>query len=428
METARALRPDETLVVVGASLAGLRAVEAARQHGFDGRIILLGEEPHLPYDRPPLSKAFLTGHLEDSTFRGHSSLSTELKVELLLDTAATALDVTGRQVITSNGPIGYDRLVIATGSSPRRIPDLPSLAGVHLLRTKDHAAAIRASVRPGCRVVVLGGGFIGAEVASACRSLGAAVSIVEAADVPLVRAVGSEMGAVLAGLHERHGVSLRSGTTLTGLHGGDRLTAIGLSDGSVLPTDLLVLGVGARPATEWLHGCDVELDERDGGIACDQYLATSAAGVWAAGDVARWENVALGQRMRLENWTSASQQGAHAGRSAVTGELTPFGTIPYYWTDWYGQRIQFVGLSDADETRCFGDLDGGRLLTLYRSGRRVAGALAVNQPGRIMKVRALIAAGTSWEDALAFVGRTANPGPELGAQDKRRRDVVEPVR
>ena len=401
------LARHQSLVVVGASLAGLRAVEAARQEGFEGKIVLIGDEPHLPYDRPPLSKAFLEGRVSETTHRDLPTLVDQLGIDLRLGSTATRLDVGHKEITTTSATIGYDRLIIATGSCARTIDSSAQVSGVHVLRTKDDAAAIRDAVAPGSRVVVLGGGFIGAEVASACHKLGADVSIIEAADVPLVRAVGAQLGATLAQLHGRHGVSLRTGVAVQEVLGHPDVRAVRLTDGTDMPADLVVVGIGAMPATSWLRGSGVRLHPRDGGVVCDEHLATSVPDVWAAGDVAHWPNLTLGVTARLENWTNAAQQGAHAARNALRRQPSPFGTVPYYWSDWYGHRIQFVGVPDADEVRCSGSLEAGRLIAVYRKGTRLAGALAVNEPGRIMKLRAMIAAQTPWSDALAFARRSA---------------------
>jgi NADPH-dependent 2,4-dienoyl-CoA reductase/sulfur reductase-like enzyme len=213
------------------------------------------------------------------------------------------------------------------------------------------------------------------------------------------------MGATLSTLHERNGVCLRTGISVADVKGDSAVSAVELSDGTVLPTDVLVIGIGARPATDWLTDSGIALHRRDGGIICDRQLATSVAGVWAAGDVAWWDNETLGQQMRLENWTNASQQGTHAGRNAVRRDPTGFGTVPYYWTDWYQQRIQFVGIAPSDEVHLTGSVAESRFIAIYRTGSTITGAVTLNQPGRIMKLRAMVAAGRSWDEAMAFVDR-----------------------
>ncbi len=273
------------LVIVGASLAGLRAVEAARTEGFTGEIALIGDEQHLPYDRPPLSKAFLEGRTQDTTFRDVATLTDELGVQLHLGSPATGLDLEHRKVIAGGSEIEYDRLIIATGSTARTIDGGSALRGVHVLRTKDDAVAIREAVTPGARVIVVGGGFIGSEVASSCLKLGARATIVEAAPVPLTRAVGS-LGAALTTLHGMNGVEVRTGLAVDELLGENRITAVRLSDGSILEADLLIVGIGSSPATSWLEHSGLALHPIDRGVLCDENLATNSDGVYAAGDVA----------------------------------------------------------------------------------------------------------------------------------------------
>jgi NADPH-dependent 2,4-dienoyl-CoA reductase/sulfur reductase-like enzyme len=389
--------------VAGASLAGLRAVEAARRAGFAGRITLLGAEEHLPYDRPPLSKAFLARdcQLPDTMFRSPRFLRDELDVDVRLGQPATDLDPLGRAISAGGARLGFDALVLATGSTPRRLPAAPGLGGVHALRTVDDARAIRAALDTARRVVVVGAGLIGAEVASAARERGLDVTIVEAQPAPLERAVGAEMGSVLADLHRRNGVRLRCGVSVRGLHGNRSVQRVTLSDGTSLAADLVVAGIGSVPATGWLTGSGIALDR---GVLCDATLATSAPGVYAAGDVARWPNPVFGEPMRLENWTSAAEQGAVAAVNAVGhGEPRPFATVPYFWSDWYGQRIQFVGVARADEIEVVtGDAAGDRFVALYRAGGLLTGALALNYPSHVMKYRALISRRATWPEALDF--------------------------
>jgi NADPH-dependent 2,4-dienoyl-CoA reductase/sulfur reductase-like enzyme len=394
------------LIVVGASLAGLRAVEAARKSGYRGPITLIGDEPHAPYDRPPLSKAFLAADESlDPTFRSVPQLA-EAGVDLRLGQPASAVDTENKRVAVGDEWLDYSGLIIATGASARRLPDLPSLAGIHHLRTRDDAAAIRSALLSSENVVVVGAGFIGSEVASSARALGRRVTIVEAADTPLVRAVGPELGASLSRLHEANGTQLRCGASIVKVGGADRVEFVELADGTVLPADVLVVGIGSVPNTGWLDGSGLQLAD---GVVCDEYLHAGAEGVYAAGDVARWPNPAFPElaSMRLEHWTSAAEQGAHAVRNWLAPDRgTPFRTVPYFWSDWYGDRIQFVGATAIEEVRF---VEGGpgdaAFLALCRSGHRLTGALAVNRPAAIMKYRGLIAKDASWDEALAFAGQ-----------------------
>jgi NADPH-dependent 2,4-dienoyl-CoA reductase/sulfur reductase-like enzyme len=397
----------ERLVVVGASLAGLRAVEAARKAGFGGSITLIGAERHLPYDRPPLSKAFLDplpGGTEPQPpfFRPAEVYTDGLGVDLMLGEPAAGLDTERRAVRVGDRDVPYDVLVIATGARARTLPGTGHLQGVFGLRTLDDALGIRAALDAGARTVVIGAGFIGSEVASSARKRGLDVTVVEALPTPLVRATGTRMGAAIAALHERNGTRLLCGTGVRAVEGGATVERVVLEDGTVLEADLVVVGIGASPAVEWLEGSGLTLDN---GIVCDETMYTGVPGVYAAGDVASWFNGVMGRRQRLEHWTSAAEQGAAAARNALDPRhSTPYGTVPYFWSDWYDSRIQFVGSPEADEVRLVdGDASRDRRwIALYRSGDRLIGALTVNGPTDIMKYRGLIQKQTRWDEALAF--------------------------
>lgn len=398
----------QRLVVVGASLAGLRAVEAARKTGFGGEIVLIGAEEHLPYDRPPLSKAFLAvadegGALAEAPFfRTEQTLRDELRVDVRLGAPATALDPEARTVTVGEEQIRYDALVIATGAHARQLPGAEGLDGVHPLRTLDDSLAVREKLEAGARTVVIGAGFIGSEIASTARKRGLEATIVEALPTPLVRATGHEMGAAIAALHELNGTTLRCGVGVSAIEGDGKVERVVLADGTTIEADLVVVGIGVIPSVEWLAGSGLVLDN---GIVCDEFLWTGVPGVYAAGDVANWLNPTLGERQRMENWTAAAEQGAAAARNALDpANAKPYGTVPYFWSDWYDVRIQFVGSPEADEVRLVdGDPgSGSRWVALYRRGDRLIGALTVNGQTEIMKYRVQIMKGGSWDDALAF--------------------------
>lgn len=394
------------LVVVGAGLAGLRAAEEARARGFDGELTLIGAEAHPPYDRPPLSKeALLAPAAPDTTLRSRDELEAGLALTLRLGDAAVGLDTgAGAVRLASGDAVAYDALIIATGATARKLPAADALDGVVTLRTVDDSRRVRAGVDAGGPVVVVGAGFIGSEVASAARARGLDVTIVEAAPTPLVRAVGDGVGGLLSGLHERNGTHLITGVGVAGIRGAGRAEEVVLDDGRVLPASLVVVGVGADPACGWLDGSGLEVD---GGVVCDSTLRASAPGVFAAGDVASWINPLFGRRMRLEHWTSALDQAVAAARAAVTGDAVPFETVPYFWSDWYGSRIQFVGVPTGDRVEIVENSleDEGRLVALYSDGDRLMGALAVGRSSRIMKLRALIARRGRRDEAVAM-----NPG------------------
>ena len=395
------------LVVVGASLAGLRAVEAARKSGFTGSITLVGAEEHLPYDRPPLSKAFLDegeSALPAPFFRPEEVLRDELRVELLLGAEATGLDTSRRVVSIGDREVAFDVLVIATGAQARTLPGTEGMAGVHCVRTLDDARAVRAALEAGARTVVIGAGFIGSEVASSARKRGLEVTVVEALPTPLVRAAGPVMGTAIASLHERNGTRLLCGQAVGAIEGPGHVERVVLGDGKVLPADLVVVGIGAVPSTRWLEASGLELDN---GVLCDGRLQSSVPGVYAAGDVANWLDPALGRHRRLEHWTSAAEQGAVAARNGLElGAATAYTTVPYFWSDWYGVRIQFVGSPRADEVEVVdGDVAGDRWVALYRDGDRLGGALTLTGQAEIMKYRGLISRGATWTAALEHAAR-----------------------
>lgn len=392
-------KPDR-LVVVGASLAGLRAVEAARRAGYRGAIALIGAETHLPYDRPPLSKAFLERERElDPTYRDRDGFE-DLGVDLLLGAPATALDADNRIVCVGGREVPYDALVIATGSVARSLPGTHGLAGVHTLRTIGDAQAVRRALDDDARTVVIGAGFVGSEVASSARKRGLDVTVLEAADTPLVRAVGAEAGAMLAQLHGSNGTRLVCGASVAGVQRTEGGLEVGMDDGSSYACDLVVVGIGATPATSWLEGSGIHLDD---GIVCDEKLATGLPSVYAAGDVARWPNQLFGRTMRLEHWTSAAQQASVATLNALGIADAWYSTVPYFWSDWYGIRIQMVGIpAEGGLEVVAGSANEGRFVALYRQEDRLAGALCVGYPALTMKYRRLLAAGTSWNDALNF--------------------------
>jgi NADPH-dependent 2,4-dienoyl-CoA reductase/sulfur reductase-like enzyme len=392
---------DGHLVVVGASLAGVRAAEAARTHGFRGRVTLVGDEIHLPYDRPSLSKRFLEQDKEAEPIHlTTEALLAERGIQLALGQSATHLDPDANVVVTTEGELRYTASVLATGSLPIRLPGGDALEGVHVLRTLDDARAIRNALDRGPRTVVVGAGFIGAEVASAARKRGLSVTILEAAPTPLVRAVSADIGAALAGLHGRYGTDLRCNTAVAGFEGDSHVESVLLADGQRIAADLVVVGIGSRPAVSWLGASGLVIGD---GVVCDEFLRTSAPNVFAAGDVTSWHNPLFERQMRIEHYTSAAEQGAHAARNAVSpGLAQPYETVPYFWSDWYGLRIQFVGVLSDDFDVVSGALDETHFVVLYRSGDRVVGALTLSGQRHVMKYRRMIAQRGGYEDALAF--------------------------
>ncbi|MBD3006788.1 NAD(P)/FAD-dependent oxidoreductase [Streptomyces sp. 5-10] len=383
-----------TVAVVGASLAGLHAARGLRSQGYDGRLVVVGEERHRPYDRPPLSKEFLTGDGDPGEGLGPLALTdpeeeAELDAEWLLGVRAEALDTAAGEIrLTGGRALRADGVVIATGATPRTLP-LPRLDGVHTLRTLDDALRLRAELRAGAaRAVVIGAGFIGAEVASSCAALGLDVTVVEAAPLPMVPQLGEEMARVCAGLHARGGATLLCGTGVAGLRGGGRVTGVELTDGRVLPADVVVVGVGVRPVTGWLEGSGLALDD---GVRCDEGCVTALPNVVAVGDVARLDRPGTARTVRAEHWTSGMLQGDVAARNLLAGStVATFDALPYFWSDQYGARIQYAGRREPGDTVRIleGDpADGGGFLAVYERDGIPTAALGVDRPRPFMRLR-----------------------------------------
>ena len=392
-----------TVVVVGASLAGLRATETLRREGFDGRIVVVGAEPHLPYDRPPLSKQLLAGEWEPQDLALRRTPYDELDVELRLGVRATALDAAGR-VLTLDGDeaLVFDGALLATGAEPRRLPGMPALDGIFVLRTVDDALDLRARLDAGPRVVVVGAGFIGSEVAATCRQRGLQVTVLEALPAPLVRGLGPVLGMVCGDLHRDHGVDLRLGVGVAAIEGGGRVERVRLDDGSTVDADVVVVGVGVAPVTDWLEGSGLTLDN---GIVCDETLL-AAPGIVAAGDVARWPNPLFdGELMRLEHWTNAAEQGVAGARRLLVAdgnEPEVFAPVPFVWSDQYDRKIQTVGhfRGDDDMEVVYGTLDERRFVSVFGRNGRLVGALGFSMPAKVMQYRKMIEERATFADAL----------------------------
>jgi len=369
-----------SVTVVGGSLAGLSAVRALRAAGFDGRVTVLGDEVHRPYDRPPLSKELLSGRMSPADLALESE-DEALDAEWRLGVRAIALHAADRAVeLAGGGLVRSDGVVLATGARARTLPGIEGIPGVHTLRTLDDGLALAEELRPGRSLVVVGAGFIGAEVASTAHQLGLAVTVLEAQEVPMAGPLGDEMGRMLAALHHDNGVRLMCGVGIhavhAGRHGVDRVELVG---GRVLPADVVVVGVGAAPNVEWLERSGVEVAN---GVRCDSRGATSVPGVVAVGDCASWYDPVSGGHRRVEHWTGALERPAAAvatllGRGATVGPPRP----PYFWSDQYGRRIQFAGAADlADELSVEdGSLEERSFLAVYRRAGEPVAVLGVDR-------------------------------------------------
>ncbi|WP_426989228.1 NAD(P)/FAD-dependent oxidoreductase [Pseudarthrobacter sp. Y6] len=376
----------QTLAIVGASLAGISAARAARAQGFAGRLILIGDEPHRPYDRPPLSKDFLAGKISPEHLRLETPEESEggdpLQAEWLLGSPARSLDTASRTITLNDGTeIEADGVVIATGASARTLPELAGLANVYTLRTMQDAQDLAPELVPGTRLVIVGAGFIGAEVASTARALGVEVTVVCSGAVPLSRPLGEEMAGALAALHGINGVELICDAAIESYYSGEGVVSgLRLADGRYVPADVVLVAIGAVPNTAWLADSGLEIGD---GILCDPMGRTNVPGVVAVGDCAAWLDEESGKHRRVEHWSGAAERPA----LAVTALLDPGAAhqplnLPYFWSDQYNVRIQFAGHArDADRV----DIEAGDPSThsfvavYYRDGRPVA-VLGANQP------------------------------------------------
>ncbi len=393
----------DRVVVVGASLAGLRAAETLRRLGYEGALTLVGAEPHLPYDRPPLSKEVLSGAWEpDRTALRKADSYAELDLDLRLGRAATGLDPGRRCIRLDDGSeLAFDRLILATGARARRLPGQPALAGVHTLRTLDDCLALRAELDGSPRVVVVGAGFIGTEVAASCRARGLDVAVVERLPTPLGRVLGREAGALVAAAHRDHGVTLHLGVGIEGFRGANRVEEVVLAGGRRLPADVVVVGVGSEPQTGFLAGSGLEL--RDG-VVCDEHCRTRIPGVFAAGDVARFPLPGARDLVRLEHWTHAVEQGVAAAENLLRGAgADPYRPVPFFWSDQYDLKIQLAGRPETgDEVRVVhGSLEERRCVLLYGRAGRLAAVLGFRRPRQVMRYRRMIREGASFDAAVA---------------------------
>jgi 3-phenylpropionate/trans-cinnamate dioxygenase ferredoxin reductase subunit len=369
---------DTTFLIVGGGLAGAKAAEGARTSGYDGRIVLVGEEATQPYERPPLSKAVLRGEAEAETARVHDPAFYDAEsIDLMVGEVVEHLDVVSRQArLSGGGTIDFDTALLATGAAPRRL-DVPGvgLEGVHYLRTVGDSERLRAAIKNAGRVAVIGAGWIGSEVAASARQMGADVVLIEPLALPLVRVVGEQVGEMFRQLHADNGVDLRMGTGFTELRGTGTVEEVVLSDGRVEPADVVVIGVGVLARAELARSAGLEVDR---GVVVDEYLQSSAPGIYAAGDVAQAWHPLFGRRLHVEHWANALEQGPAAAANA-TGRHDPYTLLPYFFSDQYDLGLEYVGNSlPDDEVVIRGDLASREFIAFYHRAGVVSAAMPVN--------------------------------------------------
>ena len=384
---------DRTLVIVGASVAGAKAAEAARATDFDGRVVLVGNEHEPPYERPPLSKTVLRGEAAPETTRVHDEdFYVANDIELLTGRTVEALEVdTGRVRLDGNEQVPFSALVLATGAAPRRL-DVPGvdLAGVHYLRSIGDSRRLGDAVRGGGRVAVVGAGWIGSEVAASARQMGAEVVLIDRAPVPLQRVLGHEVGEVFRGLHADNGVQLRSETGVVELRGAGRVEQVVLSDGRTEAADVVVIGIGVIPRVGLAEAAGLKVDD---GVVVDEHLRSSAPGVYAAGDVASAWHPHYRQRLRVEHWANALNQGATAGTNAAGG-TDAYERLPYFFSDQYDLGLEYVGYGrPSDVVVVRGDRDQRELVAFWQRDGVVTAAMNVNVWDVVDDLKAIAASG-----------------------------------
>ncbi|MGY5127477.1 NAD(P)/FAD-dependent oxidoreductase [Streptomyces nigrescens] len=383
--------PDRTprVVIVGAGIAGVQTAVALREQGWRGAITLLGDEPHQPYDRPPLSKAVLLGKAEGSTFDVDFAA---LDIELHLGRPVTALLPDAHVVETADGPVSYDYAVLATGADPIVLPGSEGMPGVHLLRTLDDAERLRPVLAAQHEIVVVGAGWIGAEFATAAREAGCSVTVVEAADRPLAGALPAEVAAHMTGWYTDAGAELRTGARVASVTAG----AVTLADGTTLPADAVVVGIGARPATAWLAGSGVEVSPQDGAVLADDQLRTSVPDVYAVGDCASFPSARYGTRLLIHHWDNALQGPRTVAENIARGDAEGlvYDPVPYFWSEQFGRFVQYAGHhGDADELVWRGDPAGAAWSVIWLRDGRLVALLAVGRPRDLAQGRKLIERG-----------------------------------
>ncbi|MFL0278289.1 NAD(P)/FAD-dependent oxidoreductase [Mycobacterium sp. SMC-19] len=379
------------VVIVGAGLAAVRTAEQLRRNDFGGPITIVGAEEHPPYDRPPLSKQMLRGEVDDVALKP-AGFYEDNGIGLRLGCPAVAVDAAAHTVTLADGQVlGYDHLVLATGLVPNRIAAFGDLDGICVLRSLDDCVALQRRAADARRAVVIGAGFIGCEVAASLRGLGVQVTLVEPQPAPLAGVLGEQAGALIARLHHDEGVDVRTGVTVEAVLGGDDVESVTLSDGSVIEADLVVVGVGSRPAIDWLTGSDVDVAD---GVVCDAVGRTSAPDVWAIGDVASWRD-ATGAQIRVEHWSNVADQAKILVAAMLNSEAVVSPGVPYFWSDQYGVKIQCLGRPRAGDTVHLVSDDGRRFLAYYERDGVLVAVVGAGVPEKVRTARAGIAAGVA---------------------------------
>jgi 3-phenylpropionate/trans-cinnamate dioxygenase ferredoxin reductase component len=389
---------DRTFVIVGASLTGAKAAETLRAEGFDERVVLIGDEDERPYERPPLSKDYLRGEAERATVYVHpEGFYAEHDIELRLGRTAVSLNVAGRELALDDGErLRYDRLLLATGAEPRRL-SIPGgdLDGVLYLRSVADCDALRARLDRGGAVVVIGAGWIGAEVAASARQRGLDVTVIDPLTVPLERVLGPEVGAVYRDIHVDHGVQMLLGTGVEAFEGGTAVERVRTSDGRELECDFVVVGVGVQPRTGLAAQAGLAVDN---GILVDEHLQTGAPGVFAAGDVANAHHPFYGERIRVEHWANALHQGPLAAR-AMLGEPDVYDRLPYFFSDQYDVGMEYAGFARRWDRVIFrGDPATREFIVFWLTGNRVVAGMNVNVWDVIDPIQRLIGERVAVDD------------------------------
>ena len=381
---------------MGGGLAATRTAEQLRRSEYTGPITIVSDEDHLPYDRPPLSKEVLRAEVDDVTLKP-AEFYEENDITVVLGNGARSVDTAAQSVKLADGSdLEYDELIIATGLVPKTIPSFPDLEGIRVLRSLEESIALREHAGTAEKAVVVGAGFIGCEVAASLRGMGVNVVLVEPQPSPLASVLGEQVGALVARLHQAEGVDVRCNVGVAEVRGTGLVEKVVLSDGTELDADIVVVGIGSKPATKWLEGSGIELNN---GVVCDDVGRTGASHVWAIGDIASWRHP-VGHQVRVEHWSNVADQARVMVPAMLGKEIPPTVTVPYFWSDQYDVKIQCLGEPEADDIVHVVEDDGRMFLAFYERDGVVAGVVGGGMPGKVMKVRTKIANGAPIADVL----------------------------